>query len=209
MMHKVIEPKILYFGTPVVLISTANEDGSFNLAPFSSVWWINQSCMAGLSQHSQTYTNLERERECVLNLPSADLVAAVDRLALLTGKKEFPASKREMGYEYEPNKFKKAALYPAKADLVDAPLAEECPIQLEAKVEKIHRFDEPGSIAAIEMKIVRCHVHQHILMDNGKDYIDPEKWKPLMMSFCEFFTLTSKLHPSKLAEPFTTMYYNN
>ena len=27
-MHKVIEPKILYFGTPVVLISTLNEDGS-------------------------------------------------------------------------------------------------------------------------------------------------------------------------------------
>jgi flavin reductase (DIM6/NTAB) family NADH-FMN oxidoreductase RutF len=30
-----IEPKILYFGTPVALISSLNEDGSTNLAPIS------------------------------------------------------------------------------------------------------------------------------------------------------------------------------
>lgn len=36
--HMAIEPSILYFGTPVVLLSTENEDGSFNLAPMSSAW---------------------------------------------------------------------------------------------------------------------------------------------------------------------------
>jgi flavin reductase (DIM6/NTAB) family NADH-FMN oxidoreductase RutF len=30
---RTIEPKILYFGTPVALISSLNEDGSTNLAP--------------------------------------------------------------------------------------------------------------------------------------------------------------------------------
>jgi len=84
-MHKVVEPKILYFGTPVVLISTLNEDHSVNLAPMSSAWWLNQSCMLGMSGSSQTVVNLLRERECVLNLPSSELVPAVDRLALLTG----------------------------------------------------------------------------------------------------------------------------
>lgn len=34
--HTVIEPNILYFGTPVVLISTENADGTPNLAPMSS-----------------------------------------------------------------------------------------------------------------------------------------------------------------------------
>jgi flavin reductase (DIM6/NTAB) family NADH-FMN oxidoreductase RutF len=33
-----IEPKILYFGTPVALISSLNEDQSTNLAPISSFW---------------------------------------------------------------------------------------------------------------------------------------------------------------------------
>ncbi len=31
-----IEPAILYFGTPVVLICSTNEDGSYNLAPMPS-----------------------------------------------------------------------------------------------------------------------------------------------------------------------------
>lgn len=83
--HKTIEPNILYFGTPVVLISTLNENGSANLAPMSSAWWLNQSCMLGMSSKSQTIQNLQREHECVLNLPSSNLVSAVDRLALLTG----------------------------------------------------------------------------------------------------------------------------
>ncbi len=37
-MHRVSEPAILYFGTPVVLVSTLNADGSPNLAPISSVF---------------------------------------------------------------------------------------------------------------------------------------------------------------------------
>jgi flavin reductase (DIM6/NTAB) family NADH-FMN oxidoreductase RutF len=34
--HVTIEPSILYLGTPVVLISTLNEDGGANIAPMSS-----------------------------------------------------------------------------------------------------------------------------------------------------------------------------
>lgn len=90
-MQKAIEPKILYFGTPVVLISTLNEDRSANLAPISSAWWLDQSCMLGMSSRSQTVQNLLRERQCVLNLPSAHLVGAVDRLALLTGRNPVPS----------------------------------------------------------------------------------------------------------------------
>lgn len=35
---KTIEPKILYFGTPVALISSLNENNKTNLAPISSFW---------------------------------------------------------------------------------------------------------------------------------------------------------------------------
>ena len=34
-MHQSITPAILYLGTPVVLVSTVNENGSYNLAPMS------------------------------------------------------------------------------------------------------------------------------------------------------------------------------
>src|SRR5216683_6490844 len=76
--HKTIEPTILYFGTPVALISTLNPDGSPNRAPMSSAWWLGWSCMLGLGQMGQTSDNLIRTRECVINLPSEDLVKRVE-----------------------------------------------------------------------------------------------------------------------------------
>ena len=45
---RTIEPKILYFGTPVALVSSLNEDGSTNLAPISSFWALGWTLMLGL-----------------------------------------------------------------------------------------------------------------------------------------------------------------
>jgi hypothetical protein len=39
-MHRTIEPAVLYVGTPVVLVSSLNPDGSANLAPISSLWFL-------------------------------------------------------------------------------------------------------------------------------------------------------------------------
>lgn len=207
-MHKIVQPKVFYFGTPVVLISTINPDGSPNLAPMSSAWWVNQSCMLGMSYQSQTVQNLIREKSCVLNLPSAQLVNHVDRLALTTGKEDIPMYKATMGYTYEPNKFECAGLTAIPADLVQAPLVQECPIQLEAQVEQISTFSETGTIAAIELRMIRVHVEESILVHPDQDYIDPEKWHPLIMNYCEFFGLGAKLQPSRLAEPFMAQYHS-
>jgi flavin reductase (DIM6/NTAB) family NADH-FMN oxidoreductase RutF len=202
-MHTVIEPKILYFGTPVVLISTRNEDGSANLAPMSSAWWLDQSCMLGMSERSQTVENLLRERQGVLNLPSANLVSAIDRLALTTGRNPVPEYKQKIGYRYHADKFGQAGLTPLPADLVNAPLVAECPIGLEAEVEQVHTFGEENSaLKAIEMRIIRVHIDEQLLVPGTRNYIDPEKWNPLIMNFCEFFGLSSKIHPSRLEAAF-------
>ena len=50
-MHVTSEPGILYFGTPVVLISTTNEDGSYNLAPMSSAFWLGWRCLWVSPEH--------------------------------------------------------------------------------------------------------------------------------------------------------------
>src|SRR6201987_4230974 len=104
-MHKTIEATILYFGTPVALISTLNDDGSPNLAPMSSAWWLGWTCMLGLGQMGQTSENLIRTRECVINLPSEAMVSNVDRLALTTGKDPVPEKKHLWGYRHERDKF--------------------------------------------------------------------------------------------------------
>jgi flavin reductase (DIM6/NTAB) family NADH-FMN oxidoreductase RutF len=104
-MHRSIEPAILYVGTPVVLVSSINPDGSANLAPISSLWFLGWTALLGFDASSQTPRNIQRSGECVLNLPSADLVASVDRLALLTGRSNVPLHKRTLGYRYERDKF--------------------------------------------------------------------------------------------------------
>ena len=107
---QIIEPAILYFGTPVVLIGSSNEDGSPNLAPMSSAWWVGWRCMLGLASSSKSTENLLRTGECVLNLPSADLVGAVNRLARTTGSNPPPAGKIRRGYRHEKNKFELSGL---------------------------------------------------------------------------------------------------
>ena len=57
-MHQTIEPAILYFGTPVVLVSTLNEDGSPNLAPMSSAWWLGWRAVLGFGASSKTPQNM-------------------------------------------------------------------------------------------------------------------------------------------------------
>jgi flavin reductase (DIM6/NTAB) family NADH-FMN oxidoreductase RutF len=200
-MHKTIEPSILYFGTPVALISTLNPDGSCNLAPMSSAWWLGWSCMLGLGQMGQTSDNLIRTRECVINLPSEDLVTHVDRLALTTGKNPVPEKKRQWGYRYEPDKFDLAGFTPMKSESVTPPRVRECAVQMEGIVHDFQPFGKNVSANAFEVHIVKLHVDEKLLVSGGaRPHIDPLRWRPLVMSFCRFFGLGGEAHPSRLAE---------
>lgn len=204
-MHLRQEPAILYFGTPVVVISTINEDGSTNLAPMSSAFWLGWRCVLGLGASSQTARNLRRERECVLNLPSHHLVDHVDRLALTTGANPVPPFKTQRGYRHVKDKFAIAGFTPQPSETVAPPRIRECPVQLEAVVEAIHGVGDDdeqlrGRILNIEVRIQRVHLHASILMDGQPDHVDPDKWRPLIMSFQKFYGLAEgQLRPSTLS----------
>jgi hypothetical protein len=43
-------------------------------------------------------------------------------------------------------------------------------------------------------------VDDSIRLAGHPDRIDPERWRPLIMSFCQFFGLGGVLHQSTLAE---------
>lgn len=198
-MHRTIEPTILYFGTPVALISTLNPDGSPNLAPMSSAWWLGWSCMLGLGAMGQTSENLIRTRECVINLPSEDQVNAVDNLALTTGRDPVPEKKLSWGYRYEADKFGLAGFTPQRSLEVGAPRVSECPVQMEGIVHEVRAFGKNVSANAFEVHIVKLHVREDLLAGNGR-HVDPVRWRPLMMSFCRFFGLGGEVHPSRLAD---------
>lgn len=204
--HVAIEPSILYFGTPVVLISTLNEDGTANLAPMSSAWWLGWRCVLGLGSVSKTPQNLIRTGECVLNLPSIEQAVAVNRLARLTGTEIVPEVKQKLGYTYEPQKFEIAGLTPVASETVRAPRALECPVQMEAVLSARHDMmqDDPnveGFFASYEVRITRVHVHPSILLEGHENRVDSNKWKPLIMSFQKLYGLAdSEALPSRLAQ---------
>lgn len=202
-MHRTIDPTILYFGTPVALLSTLNEDGSVNLAPMSSVWWLGWSCMLGLGQMGQTSENLIRERECVINLPSADMVTHVDRLAMTTGRDPVPERKRAWGYRHERDKFGVAGLTPVASQVVAPPGVLECPVRMEGVVHDVRPFGKNVSANAFEVHITKLHVADWLLVPGNsatRPHIDAARWNPLIMSFCRFFGLGGEVHPSTLAE---------
>ncbi len=204
-MHRSCEPSILYFGTPVVIISSENENGTYNLAPISSAFWLGWRCIIGIGTNTQTAENLSRKKECVLNLPSVNEVTTVNKLALLTGRNPVPPSKKMKGYRYEPNKFEIAGVTPMDSEVVSVPGVKECPVQMESIVTAIHPMaeDEEGlrnRIVSIELKIVRIRLEDDILCPDDINHIDPDKWRPLIMSFQQFYGLGSKVAPSVLAQ---------
>ncbi|MEW6736807.1 MAG: flavin reductase family protein [Acidobacteriota bacterium] len=202
-MHKVVEPAIHYWGTPVVLISTLNENKSANLAPMSSAWWLGWSCMLGLDASSKTTENLKRTGQCVLNLASVDIVNAVDRLAMLTGSASVPLHKKLLGYRYTADKFGAAGLTPEPSMDIAPPRVKECLVQLEAVVENIWPFavNDPRMAVpayAIEVRILRTYIEESILRETDSHRIDPDKWCPLIMSFRNFYGLSDNVHTSRL-----------
>jgi flavin reductase (DIM6/NTAB) family NADH-FMN oxidoreductase RutF len=210
--HIVGEPPILYFGTPVVLISSLNEDGTANLAPMSSAFWLGWRAILGLATTSKTTENLRRTGECVLNLPSAGQADAVDRLALTTGSDPVPQGKLVRGYKHEKQKFQIAQLTPVASETIAPPRASECPVHLEATVQHwrdLAENDEKvrGRTVIFEVRIRRVHLAPSILKDGNPNRIDPDKWRPLIMSFANFYGLApGQLLTSTLAKVPENLY---
>ena len=115
-----------------------------------------------------------------------------------------PPHKQAKGYKHERAKFTLAGLTPVASELVKPPRIVECTVQLEAVLEATHPFgrrpDKPTTALAFEMRIVRAHIDESILVDGKSKHVDPDKWRPLLMSFCQFYGLGERVGHSTLAE---------
>jgi flavin reductase (DIM6/NTAB) family NADH-FMN oxidoreductase RutF len=191
---RTIEPKILYFGTPVALISSLNEDGSTNLAPISSFWALGWTSMLGLLDETKTAENLARLPECVVNIPSPEMWQQVEKLAPLTGKNPVPDLKSRQ-FRFEPDKFGVSGLSPLPSEVVKPERAKECPVHMEARVLRLHtlsgeKLNQLGGGVAAEVEVLRVHVADEFIL--GENHIDPEKWSPLIYNFRHYFRLADK-----------------
>ncbi|TQM65341.1 flavin reductase family protein [Klugiella xanthotipulae] len=203
--HIEIDPAILYFGTPVVLLSTVDAEGRPNLAPMSSVFWLGQTAVLGMCLRSQPSSNLAAAGEIVINLPSVEQVSAVDRLALTTGRNPVPTAKEQVGYIYSSDKFAHADLTAVPSRTVAPPRIAECPVSLEGRLVATHPLiandpSETGKASVFEISVTRVHVHPAVQDEAFPNRIDPDRWRPLIMSFQKFFGLTTQIRPSRLSK---------
>ncbi|MBD8897767.1 flavin reductase family protein [Rhodanobacter sp. DHG33] len=181
-----IRPSILYFGTPVVLITTRNPDGSTNITPMSSAWALADRVTIGLTGGGQGLANLLRERECVLNLASAAMHESVERLAPTSGANPVPSWKH--GYRHEADKFALAGWHASPSLRVGAPRIAEAPLQLEARL--LHVDERPlqawqgdaGGYFTLELEVCEVHAHADIVVP-GSSHIDPRRYQPLFYVF--------------------------
>lgn len=198
---KTIDPSILYFGTPVALITTLDADRRANIGPISSAWALGWTLMLGLECGSKTYQNLIIQKECVINLPSSVLFNQVEKIAMLTGAQPIPDYKKDK-YQYEPDKFRVGGFHSLPSDLVQPPRIAQCPIQLEARLKEILLVDEDpkeaGPVAAVQVRVVRVHADEQLVVQ--ENHIDPVKWDPLIYNFRHYYGLGDELGKTFKAE---------
>lgn len=121
-----------------------------------------------------SYQMLMDTREFVINLPSANLVKAVDFCGVRSGK--------------DLDKFKEMNLTPISAEKVLAPLISECPLHLECKVTETVDL---GSHTMFLADIVGTDIAQECINKDGK--LEIEKCDLLAYAHGAYFTLGKQL----------------
>lgn len=203
--HLTIQPSVLYFGTPVVLITTHNPSGTANITPMSSAWALGDRLVLGLGSAGQGAENLLREGECVLNLPSSELWPRVERIARATGRDPVPGYKAQAGYRHVADKFSLGGFTALASDAVGPPRIAECPLQLEAELVGVHGEQRQATVGQgtghliVETRVVRVHAHREIVVP-GTQHIDTERWRPLFYVFRHYFGLGDDLGSNFKAE---------
>ena len=157
---------------PIAVVSTLNDDGTNNIAPFSFFNGISAKPMiiafaplirSSTGEKKDTVINIERDKEFVINFVTqmnADLVNQASA--------ELP---------YGEDEFKFAGLTPIDSDIVKAKRMKESPIHFECKLRDILSYgDKPGAGTLITGEVVKIHVDESIY-DNGR--IITSKFKPM------------------------------
>ncbi len=193
----IVYPKILYFGTPVILLTTLNEDGSSNITPMSSAWALGNRIILGLGEGGHGLANLRKYGECVVNVPSPELWQNVEALAPFTGANPIPDYKRGV-FRYEKDKFAVSGLTAIRSLHILPSRIDECPLQIEAKVVDIHLTGESTRFGVIEVEVVTVHVHEAIVFDGS--HINTSAWSPLIYNFRHYFRLSEELGKTFRAE---------
>jgi flavin reductase (DIM6/NTAB) family NADH-FMN oxidoreductase RutF len=155
-------PKPLLYPTPVVLVGTVIDDKiNYMTVAWCGIAASNPPAISvGINKHRYTYSGVTSNKEFSVNVPSSNLVKEVDSCGLVSGKN---TDKSKMFKNFF-------------GSLKNAPLIQECPINLECKL--IETIDLKSHTLFIG-EIIECHVSNIYVLN---DDVDGSLINPLIYS---------------------------
>ncbi|OOM13488.1 flavin reductase family protein [Clostridium saccharobutylicum] len=161
---------------PVVLVTSRNKEGKTNVFTVGWTGTINTKppmLYISIRPERLSYEYIKETMEFVVNLPSSDLVKAVDYCGVRSGKKNDKIS--EMGFTLK------------ESHHISAPFIDECPVNIECKVKNIIPLGTHDMFIA---EVVGSHVNEDLLDEKGKIHFENAN----MISYChgEYFPLSKK-----------------
>ena len=190
-----ISPDILYFGTPVAVLSSLNPDGTTNLAALSSFWALGDRLVLRLTVFGQSAANLRRHAECVLNLPSPRQWREVEKLGHTTGHTPLTDYHRAAGIVHAKDKFAASGFTPLPAQCVAPARVAQCPVQIEASVTAVHPASGEAPFVYLETRKLLVHAQRAVLNPSATRF-DVGAWSPLFYVFRHYFGKGSHLGAS-------------
>ena len=145
---------------PIALVSTIDEEGVYNLAPFSYFAVLSSKpAVVGIGiarkrdgRKKDTQANIEFAKDFVINIVTESMARAMNQAS-----GEYPSQVDE---------FKEAGLSPAQSDLVRSPRVVESPVNMECKLMQILEFGEPPRISSFIIgEVVRVHIRDEVWVD--------------------------------------------
>lgn len=140
--------------TPVVLVTSKNITGKVNVF---TVGWISTVCTKepiiamGVRPERLSYQYIKESGECVINLPTRDMVKIVDYCGVVSGKKE--------------DKIKHFNLELNDGVSISTPSLEVAPIALECKVKSITPL---GTHDLFLLEVLNIKIDGNLLDSNKK-----------------------------------------
>ena len=148
---------------PIAFASTVDKDGNPNLSPFSffNVFSANPPILVFSPSRrvrdnsiKHTLINAEATREVVINVVNYDIVQQT--------------SLASTEYGDGVNEFIKSGLTQVPSDIVKPYRVKESPVQIECKVTQIIPLGTEGGAGNLVLcEVVKIHIHEEILDENG------------------------------------------
>ncbi len=121
----------LHYGMPLTLVTVLEDDGSVNVTTIASITPLPgepSRLVMGILEENYTSQLVEKRGEFVVNLITPEMRSIARVCGMYSGK--------------EADKMAICELHPQPAQYVQAPLLEECPLNIECQVEHVLRVDE-------------------------------------------------------------------